>query len=57
MKNLKFLQAKGCIPIGYVGKYPDEEAELLVARGIAEFVREDKTPTPKKLSMKENSDV
>lgn len=34
--TLKFLQAKGAVPKGYVGQYNEDEANNLIKRGIAE---------------------
>jgi hypothetical protein len=41
MKTIKFLQKKGFCHAGYVGSYPDKEADLLIKNGFAEEVKSD----------------
>lgn len=37
---IEFVQAKGCVPVGYVNEYPDEQAQTLIKQGIAKpFVK------------------
>lgn len=35
MKKIEFLVAKGSVPAGYIGEYPDETADRLIKKKIA----------------------
>lgn len=35
MKKIEFLVAKGCVPAGYVGDYPEAAANRLIKKKIA----------------------
>jgi len=56
MKTVKFKKEKGSTYVGYVGTYPEAEADRLVKSGVAEFYKVEKPSTPVKPSktIKEN---
>lgn len=48
MKKIEFLRAKGCVPAGYVGDYPDANADRLIKKKIAKIFTSVKTTSKPK---------
>jgi len=51
--KIKFLQDKGCVKVGYIGDYPETQAQTLIKNGFAEEVKE-KPKTKAKIKETDN---
>lgn len=50
---IEFIQAKGCVPAGYVNEYPDEQAQNLIKQGIAKPFEKKVAPVKSTSEIKE----